>query len=141
MSNLISRHGFLDDFFRDFSPGFFVKPLHGDALPSQIKLDVKETEQGYTLHAELPGVAKDDIHVTIDGPVVTLRAEVRQFDSQNKDERLLRSERYYGSVARSVQLPVDINEAEASAKYENGILTLTLPKRATAKGSRRVAIE
>lgn len=140
MNSLITRGGLLDDFFRDMSPGFFVKPLHGDPLPQSIKVDVKENGNGYIVHAEMPGVAKEDIHVNIDGNVVTLRAEVKQQDAQTADEKLLRSERYYGSVARSFQLPVDIDQAQAKAKYDNGVLTLTLPRK-TGNGSQRLAVE
>lgn len=140
MNGLVTRSGLLDDFFKDMAPGFFVRPLHGDPLPQSIKVDVKETQQAYTVHAELPGVAKEDIHVTVDGNVVTLRAEVKQLDSQNADEKLLRSERYFGSVARSFQLPVDIDNAAAKARYDNGVLVLTLPKKLSG-GSQRLAVE
>ena len=131
MNALIPRGSLFDEFFRDFAPGFSVRPLHGDPLPTpaQIKVDVKDGDQAYTVHAEVPGVSKDDIHISLDGAVVTLRAEVKQEDSQNKDDKVLRSERYYGSVSRSFQLPQDIDSTHAKAKYENGILTLTLPKR------------
>jgi len=131
MNALINRGNFLDDFFRDVAPGFYVKPLHGDNLPTpaQIKVDVKESDAAYTVHAEVPGVAKEDIHVSLDGNVVTLRAEVKQQDSQTKDEKVLRSERYFGAVSRSFQLPMDIDQATAKAKYDNGVLTLTLPKK------------
>ena len=77
-------------------------------MPSQIKLDLRESGDDYLLQAELPGVAKEDIHVDVHGKLVTLKAEIRQFDSQNKDERALRSERYYGSVSRTVELPVEV---------------------------------
>jgi HSP20 family protein len=97
---------------------------------------VKETPEGYTVEAELPGVAKEDIHVTVDGNVVTLRAEVKQQDSQNDGEKLLRSERYYGAVSRSFQLPVDIDNAAAKAKVDNGVLLLTLPKKQATAGQR-----
>ncbi|XLM21558.1 Hsp20 family protein, partial [Chromobacterium piscinae] len=80
MSMLPARHSLFDEFFRDFTPGFFIKPLHGDALPSQIRMDVKETGEAYLVDAELPGVGKEDIHVEIDGPLVTIKAEVKQFD-------------------------------------------------------------
>lgn len=142
MNILPSRSGLFDELFRDFtSPGFFIKPLHGDTLPSQIKLDVNETDSGYTVLAEMPGVTKEDIHVEIDGPQVTIKAEVKQFDSQNKDERNLRSERYYGMVSRSFQLPADIDREQASAKYENGVLTLTLPKRRGSAGGTRLTVD
>lgn len=138
MNSLIARSGLFDDFFKDVAPGFFVKPLHGDPLPSpaQIRIDVKEATDAYTVQAEIPGVSKEDIHVVIDGPVVTLRAEVKQQDSQTQDEKVLRTERYYGSVARSFQLASDIDNDKAKAKYENGVLTLTLPKKATLAGQR-----
>lgn len=143
MNALMSRGGLFDDFFRDVAPGFYVKPLHGDALPTpaQIKVDVKESPEAYTVHAEIPGVPKEDIHVAVDGNIVTLRAEVKQQDSSNQDEKLLRSERYYGAVSRSFQLPMDIDQAQAKAKYDNGVLTLTLPKKATVSGTQRLTIE
>ena len=142
MNSLITRGSLFDDFFKDMAPGFYIKPLHGDPLPpaAQIKIDVKEANGGYTVQAEVPGVSKEDIHVHIDGNVVTLRAEVKQADRQTSDEKLLRSERYYGAVSRSFQLPVDIDEANARAKYENGVLTLTLPKR-QGGASRRLTID
>ena len=142
MNALMTRGSLFDDFFRDMAPGFYVRPLHGDALPTpaQIKVDVKESEQAYTVQAEVPGVPKEDIHISIGGSVVTLRAEVKQQDSQSKDEKVLRTERYFGSVARSFQLPQDIDQANAKAKYDSGVLTLTLPKK-QAGGSQRLAIE
>jgi HSP20 family protein len=129
-----------DEFFRDFAPGFFIQPLHGDPLPAQIKLDLQERDDAFELEAELPGVKKDDVHVEIDGSVVSLQAEVRQEDSK-KQGRSVRSERYYGSVSRMVQLPAEVDESKAKAKYDNGVLRLTLPKKAGARSQRRLAIE
>ena len=142
MNSLMTRGSLFDDFFRDVAPGFYVRPLHGDNLPSpaQIKVDLKESDKAYTVQAEVPGVSRDDIHVSIDGNVVTLRAEVKQQDSRCEGEKVLRTERYYGAVARSFQLPHDIDQAQAKAKYDNGVLSLTLPKK-TASGSQRLAIE
>ena len=138
----MTRGSLFDDFFRDVAPGFYVRPLHGDGLPApaQIKVDVKESDKSFTVAAEVPGVAKEDIHVSIDGNVVTLRAEIKQQDSQSQDEKVLRTERYYGAVSRSFQLPQDIDQSQAKAKYDNGVLSLTLPKKA-AGGSQRLAIE
>ncbi len=142
MNALMTRGSLFDDFFRDVAPGFYVRPLHGDGLPApaQIKVDVKESDKSFTVAAEVPGVAKEDIHVSIDGNVVTLRAEIKQQDSQSQDEKVLRTERYYGAVSRSFQLPQDIDQSQAKAKYDNGVLSLTLPKKA-AGGSQRLAIE
>ena len=127
-----------DEFFRDMSPGFFVRPLHGDALPTpaQIKLDVNESDKAYTVVAEVPGVKKEDIHVSLDGNTVTLRAEVKQEDQQGTDKKALRTERYYGAVARSFQLPQDVDAGQAKAKYDNGVLTLTLPKKGSSSVQR-----
>jgi HSP20 family protein len=129
-----------DEFFRDFAPGFFIQPLHGDPLPAQIKLDLHERDDAFELQAEIPGVKKEDIQVEIDGNVVSLQAEVRQEDSR-KEGRSIRSERYYGSVSRMVQLPTEVDETKAKAKYENGVLRLMLPKKADARSQRRLAIE
>ncbi len=142
MSSLIARGSLFDDFFKDLAPGFYVRPLHGDALPqpAQIRVDVNETDQGYTVQAEVSGVAKEDIHVSIDGNVVTLSAEIKQSDTQTSGEKVLRSERYFGAVSRSFQLPADIDDQTAKAKYDNGVLTLTLPKK-KAGASQRLTIE
>ena len=142
MTSLVTRGSLFDDFFKDIAPGFYVRPLHGDGVPtpSQIKVDVKETDGGYTVQAEVPGVPKEDIHVSIDGNVVSLRAEVRQHDQKTEGEKVLRSERYFGSVARSFQLPVDVDAAQAKAKYDNGVLTLTLPKK-QGGNAQRLSIE
>lgn len=97
---------------------------------------MKETPTAYAVDAEVPGVAKDDIQITIEGNVVTLRAEVKQQDVQRDGERVLRSERYRGAVSRAFQLPQDIDEAASKARYDNGVLHLTLAKKAAATGQR-----
>ncbi len=129
MSSLISRANLFDDFFKDFAPGFFVKPLQGDVLPSpgQIRMDVKESGNAYTIEAEVPGVPKEAIHVTVDGHTITLRAEVKQASSRS-GEAFLRNERYFGTVSRSLTLLSPINIQQAQAHYDHGVLSLTLPK-------------
>jgi HSP20 family protein len=139
LSPFVSR-GLFDELFRDVNPGYFIKPLHGDALPAHIKVDVKENSSEFIVEAEIPGAGKENIHVNIEGSVVTIRATINQVDAQNKDDKLLRSERYYGEVSRSFQLPVDIDEATSKARYENGVLTLTLLKR-QKHGGQRMTIE
>ncbi|HCT41730.1 MAG TPA: heat-shock protein Hsp20 [Moraxellaceae bacterium] len=142
MSALIPRGGLFDELFRDFGTGFSVRPLHGNPLPSpdKIKLDVSENGNAYTVTAEIPGVAKEDIHVSVEGNTVTLRAEVKQHDRQEK-ESAMHSERYYGSISRTFQLPVDIDEAQSSAKSDNGVLVLTLIKKKPGNGSRRLTVQ
>ena len=92
-------------------------------------MDVKETDAAYTVEAEMPGVKKQDIQVSIDGSTITLSAEIRQEDTETKDKKVLRSERYYGAVSRSVQLAHEIDQSLAKAHYDQGVLTLILPKK------------
>lgn len=110
----------------------------GESL--EIKLDVKETDAEYTVQAEMPGVKKEDIHVQIDGNRVAIQAEVKRESEQKEGERVLRNERYYGSVARSFTLANEVDEAKASARFDNGVLALTLPKKA-APTSKRLTVE
>lgn len=142
MPPLASRNRFFDDFFRDFPLGYSVKPLHGDPLPTpdKIRIEVKENASDIVVHAEMPGVSKEDIHVSVDGNLVTIQAEVKQHDAKREDEKTLHSERYYGAVQRSFTLPSAVDQGKVSAKYENGVLVLTLPKE-TPNAARRIAIE
>lgn len=139
MNRLVTRNSLFDDFFREV-PGFFVRPLHGDPLPETIRLDIKEAGNSFVVSAEVPGVSKENIHVDIDGNEVSIRAEVKQEDAQTEDERVLRSERFFGAVARSISLPAEIDESASKARYEHGVLTLTLPKKSRS-GQARITIE
>jgi HSP20 family protein len=135
----ISRRDPLDDLFR----GFFVRPVDFNGNQQQapsIKMDVKEQGDSYQVHAELPGVKKGDIHVVVDGNLVSISAEVKQEQEVKEGDRVLRSERYYGKVSRSFQLEQDLDDARASARFTDGVLELTLPKR-IASPSKRLAID
>lgn len=142
MPPLTPRRSFFDEFFQDFPRGYSIRPLHGDPLPSpdKIKVDVKENDDNVIVHAEIPGVNKDDIDITIDGNVLTVRAEVRQHDAEREDEKVLHSERYYGAVQRSFSLPSNIVQEKASADYKDGILVLTLPKE-TPNGAKKISVK
>ena len=134
----ITRTDPLDDFFR----GFFVRPVEfgSPAETPAIKMDVKEVGENFVVHAELPGIKKEDIHISIEGPVVSISAE-RKTEKDVKDgERVLRTERYFGKVSRSFQLGQDIDDSKASAKFNDGVLELTMPKKAVTAG-RRLTIE
>jgi len=102
----------------------------------QIKLDVHENDTSYTVKAEVPGVSKDDIDVRIEGNRVTLSAEVKKDTEEKKDGRVLRSERQYGFASRSFTLACDIDEAKSEARYKDGILELSLPKKTKASSNR-----
>jgi HSP20 family protein len=134
----ISRYDPFDDFFR----GFFVRPVEFGSAPEapQVKIDVKEQADAYVVHAELPGVKKEDIHVHIDGAMVSLTAERKVENEVREGERVLRSERYFGKVSRSFQLGQEIDDAKAAAKLTDGVLEITLPKKA-AVSARRLVIE
>jgi len=125
----------LDNLFR----GFF-RPVQLDKDMPQIRMDVKEDDQGYAVHADIPGVSKDDIHVTIDGNTVSISAEVKKNTEQKEGEKLLRRERYFGRVGRSFALEHEVDEAAASARYQDGVLELVLPKKAAA-AAKRLAIQ
>lgn len=129
--------GDLNDLFK----GFLVRPALLDDVPDmQIKLDVKEDDKIYTVHADIPGVKKEGIQVDIDGNQVSISAESRMEKEEKKGEKVLRSERYCGKVARSFTLAHDVDEAKAVAKYADGVLELTLPKKA-ASTSKKLAIQ
>lgn len=136
--NQLTRHDPFDDFFR----GFFVRPVEmGKGMEApDIKVDVKEQDKAYLVHAEMPGIKKEDIHITIDGPVVSISAERKEEKEVKEGERVLRSERYFGKVSRSFNLGQDIDDAAASAKFTDGVLELTLPKKAVAQ-SKRLTID
>jgi HSP20 family protein len=129
----------LDDLFK----GFFLRPMRLEAPGEQamrIKMDVKEDDKTYTVHAEIPGVKKEDISISIDGNQVSISAEVRKEKEEKQGERVLRSERYYGRVYRAFSLGQDVDQERAQAKYDNGVLELTLPKKAAA-ATRRLTVQ
>jgi len=134
----VTRFDPFNDLVDDLFKGFLVRPLalEGRAefgtLP-RAKVDVAEKNGAYVVNAELPGVKKEDIHVTIDGAQVTLEAEVKREKEASKEERVLHTERLYGKVSRSLTLPQEVDEAKAEAKFRDGVLELTLPKKAAAQ--------
>ena len=131
----------LDHLFRGlFKP---VQAARDSAVA--IKIDVTEKENAYVVHAEIPGVNRDDIQVTIEGNQVTISAEVKkETPATNGDtataDRVLRSERYRGAVYRSFVLPVELDEAASEAKYQNGVLELKLAKKPVLAG-RKLTIQ
>lgn len=126
----------IDEAFDNLFQGFFRPIVRGEAQaaqPRQIKLDVTENDQAYIVHAEIPGVKKEDIQVSIDGSQVSISAEVNKQQEQKDGEKVVHTERHYGKVLRSFTLAQDVDEGAAQAKYTDGVLELTLPKKAPAK--------
>ncbi len=133
MANL-TRLDPLNELVDDLFKGFFVRPVafEGRGEAPRMKVDVAEKNGAYTVTAELPGVKKEDIQITIDGAQVTLSAEVKREKEVQQDERILHTERSFGKVTRSFSLPQELDEAKAEAKFRDGVLELTLPKKAAA---------
>jgi HSP20 family protein len=137
MSNLARFNPFgelRDPFSDDFFKGFALRPVHRllDGEP-QMRLDLTEDDKNFFVKAEIPGVAKDDIKVSVDGNLVSLRAEIKKESEEKEGAKVIRSERYFGSVARSFTLDESVDSGAAVAKYENGVLNLTLPKKANGQ--------
>jgi HSP20 family protein len=119
----------------------FLRPERSDrAAPQGVRIDVAETDKGYVVHAELPGVRKDEIHVAIEGSQVTIAAEVKRSVEPAEGTRVLRTERFYGNLYRSFTLPVELDESASEAKYDNGVLELTLVKKPAVAG-RKLTIQ
>lgn len=138
----ITRFNPFDDAIDDLFRGFLVRPASydGSVSAAQFRVDVAESEQAYTLRAEIPGVKKEDINVTIDGDTVAIGAEVKNEKAVKNGDRVLRTERYFGKVYRAFTLGQAVEEAGANARYENGVLELTLPKKAAVQ-AKRVTIQ
>ena len=132
----ITRFDPFNELVDDLFKGFLVRPMvyegaQSNALP-RVKVDVTERNGAYLVTADLPGVKKEDIHVDIDGAQVTLTAEVKREKEVAEGERVLHTERSYGKVSRSFALPQELDEAKAEARFKDGVLELTLPKKAAA---------
>ena len=121
----------IDELFK----GMFLRPMRLDAeTPDmQIKVNVTRSDGAYVVDAEMPGVKKEDIHVSVDGGMVTITGEVKKEKEEKKGDQVVRSERYFGKLERSFTLPHDIDEAHVEAKYSDGVLKLTLPLREKKK--------
>jgi HSP20 family protein len=126
----------------DLFEGLLLRPIKfegNDGQQLQMKIDVTQNDKAYTVKADMPGVKKEDIHVEVDGNVLAISAEVKKEKEEKKDERVIRSERYYGRLERSFTLDHDVDEAAVEAKYSDGVLNLTLPKKGKVT-SRQIAI-
>jgi HSP20 family protein len=127
----------IDDLFR----GFFMRPVRFEGQQDiQIKVEVSEDDKAYTVHAEIPGVKKEDIRVTVDGNQVAISAEVKNEREVKEGSKVLRSERYYGTVSRSFALGQEVDDSAVVAKYVDGVLELNLPKRAIEK-AKQISIQ
>ncbi|MBK4734101.1 Hsp20/alpha crystallin family protein [Noviherbaspirillum pedocola] len=116
---------------RTFDRGFerLVNNLVDNA-PVAPRINVSETDAAYQVEADLPGVAKEDVKISVDGKRVSIEAETKRETEKPEGSKALLTERVVQKFARSIVLPQEVNSEAAVAKLENGVLTLTLPKKA-----------
>lgn len=126
-----------DDLLRDFRLAPSLREMEAEP---RIKMEVTETDEAYSVKADIPGVKKEDIKVDIEDNQVTISAEVKRESEEKEGERVVRSERYYGQQYRSFSLAHDIDEDKAQARYADGVLQLTLPKKAGNGGGKQLTI-
>jgi HSP20 family protein len=138
----ITRFNPLEDTFENWCRGVPMwLPNPETRAPTQfrrdvIRMDVTENEKEYQVLAELPGVKKEDISITINGNEVAISAEVKHEKDAQNNETVLRAERHYGTIQRAFSLVQEVDEATAQAKCNDGVLELTLPKKAAAAAKR-----
>jgi HSP20 family protein len=114
--------------------------LESETAPAlKMRIDVTENDKGFNVKADIPGVKKEDISVKIDGHVVSINAEAKsEKETRSNGDKVLRSERYYGSISRTFSLGQDVDDTKVEARYVDGVLTLDLPKKAPAAASKIV---
>ncbi|HEU4853916.1 MAG TPA: Hsp20/alpha crystallin family protein [Nitrosospira sp.] len=127
----------IDDLFR----GFGMRPFstEGETAPT-IKIDLSENDTAYTVRAEIPGVKKEDVKVQVEGNRVSISCETKQEKEEKEGERVICRECHQGSSYRSFTLGSEVDETRAEAKYENGTLELTLPKK-EGKTAKRIEVK
>jgi len=141
MTNLRVFEPSIDSFETLFKRLMAPMRFEGESRALAMRVDVSEKEDAYTVRADLPGVKKENINVRIDGNIVQIDAEVKEEkDTKEGEGKVLRSERYYGSISRAFTLAQDVDEAKATAKCENGVLTLVLPKK-TSSTSKKLTVQ
>jgi HSP20 family protein len=138
----ITRFNPIEDAFENLLRGVPVwlpDPETRAPAPTQFRMDVTENDKEYQVLAELPGVKKEEISITINGNEVAVSAEVKHEKDVRNGETVLRAERYYGKIQRAFSFAQEIDEATAQAKYNDGVLELTLPKK-TVAAAKRLAV-
>ena len=128
----------LDNLFRGV-PVWLPNLERREAAPAQFRMDVSENDRQYQVLAEMPGLKKEDISITINGNEVSVSAELKQEKDAANGDSVLRSERYFGKIQRAFSLGHEVDQANAQAKYTDGVLQLTLPKK-TAAALKKLAV-
>ena len=118
--------------------GFFRAPMTPN-LDTSVRLpaiDISETDLAYLVKTDLPGMRKQDLNITIDDGILTINAEHLEKEDEKKNGRLIRQERNYGKFCRRLRIGTDVDDKKVTAKYQEGVLSLTLPKEETARPHR-----
>lgn len=138
INSLDKMHEDVDRWFDDFTRGF---PVSADSsLAAAPRIEVFEKDNNVIINAELPGVENDQLDIRVFPREVAIKAEKKK-EEEYKDEHTYRSERYYGSIARTITLPSEIDPNQAAASFKNGILKINLPKIAETGSGRKLTIE
>ena len=128
---------FSDDLFRPF--GFINRPDEELAAASWLPaVDVRESDEAFVFTAELPGITKEDVAITVDDGILTLKGE-RRFNDSDEEKNYRRIERAYGTFSRSFKLPSAVDAEKITAAFADGLLTVTVPKAEVAK-ARKITI-
>ena len=143
MPSIFGENLFNDDWM-NFGFPEVEKALYGKHASHEMKTDVRETDSGYEVDIDLPGFKKDEIHIQLDNGYLSISAaKGLDKDEQDKEGKYIRKERYAGSMSRSFYVGNAITQDDIKAKYESGILRLSVPKKAAEEieGAKRIAIE
>jgi HSP20 family protein len=134
--NLIPRESVfdLDKFFGDFWDGAPARQAAGMLSP---RVDIHEKDGKYLVSAELPGVDRDDVHVTLDNGTLTLSASLEDEHKEEKEGKVIRRERRYGRFARSFYVGTGVTENDIKASFDKGVLKLEIPQKGEAEPERR----
>jgi HSP20 family protein len=148
MANIIRRSPTMGDIsrydpfvnFNDLFRSLGMRPFSMEGEPPAIKVDLTEDDNAYRVRAEIPGVKKEDVKVQVEGNRVTISCETKQEKEEKEGERVICRELHQGSSYRSFTLATDVDETKAEAKYESGMLELTLPKK-EGTSARRIEVK
>jgi HSP20 family protein len=148
MANIVRRSPTMGDIarydpfvnFNDLFRSLGMRPFSAEGEPPMIKVDITEDDKAYNVRAEIPGVKKEDVKVQVEGNRVTISCETRHEKEEKEGERVICRELQQGSIYRSFTLTSEVDETKAEAKYENGMLELTLPKK-EGTSARRIEVK
>ena len=130
---LTRRYDLFDDFFDDFGLEKEMRnldrKLYGRRAGKEMLTDIKEHDDHYDLEIELPGFKKEDLSVSLEDGYLTVTAEKSHDQDKEKGGKLIRQERYYGSMTRSFYVGDELTEEDIKAKFEDGILKISVPKK------------